>query len=184
MKPKSKTSVKDRGVRILVRQSRVHGRGVFAVRKIRKGEYLLDYEGRRISTAQADRLYPDDENRPAHTFLFLLEDGTVIDANVGGNSARWFNHSCDPNCETEEDEDGRVRVSAIRDIKPGEEMFYDYNLVLDEPMTPYLRQRYRCLCGSAKCRGVLFGKSRYYPPKKKKAATKAASRKKSARTAH
>jgi len=161
-----KTYVKQRGPRIVVRNSRVHGRGVFARVAIRKGERVLEYKGRRISEAAADERYPDDESRPAHTFLFLLEDGTVIDANVDGNSARWINHSCDPNCETEEDENGHVWIEAIRYVKPGAELFYDYNLVLDEPLTPLLKERYRCLCGGANCRGTLFGKRRYRPPAK------------------
>ena len=146
--------------------SPVHGRGVFARVPIRKGERLLEYKGRRISEQQADELYPDDDSKPAHTFLFLLDDGTVIDANFEGNSARWINHSCDPNCETEEDENGRVWIDAIRNIKPGDELFYDYNLVLDEPLTPLLKERYRCLCRSANCRGTLFGKRRYRPAAK------------------
>ena len=156
-----KTYVKQGGARTIVRSSPVHGRGVFARVSIRKGERLLEYRGRRISEERADDLYPDDESKPAHTFLFLLDDGTVIDANVSGNSARWINHSCDPNCETEEDENGRVWIDATRSIRPGEELFYDYNLVLDEPLTAILRERYRCLCGSANCRGTLFGKRRY-----------------------
>jgi hypothetical protein len=166
-----KTYVKQRGARTVVRTSPIHGRGVFARAPLRKGERLLEYRGRRISEALADERYPDDESKPAHTFLFLLDDGKVIDANFDGNSARWINHSCDPNCETEEDENGRVWIDAIRTIKPGDELFYDYNLVLDEPLTPLLKERYRCRCGSANCRGTLFGKRRYRPPAK--SATKA-----------
>ena len=152
----------------MARSSPIHGRGVFARRPIAKGEFLIEYKGRLLSEAVADRTYPDDENRPAHTFLFLLSTSKVIDANVNGNSARWINHSCAPNCETEEGDDGRVRISALRAIAPGEELFYDYNLVLDEPMTAALRKRYACRCGAAKCRGTLFGAKRYRDVKKKK----------------
>ena len=165
-----KTSVKTAGPRTVVRISSVHGRGVFARRPIRKGERILEYKGRRITEAEADARYPDDDSRPAHTFLFLLEDGSVIDANFDGNSARWINHSCEPNCETEEDDDGRIWIEAVRSIRPGDELFYDYNLVLDEPMTPALRARYRCLCGSARCRGTMFGKRRYRSARRGKEA--------------
>jgi SET domain-containing protein len=161
-----RVGVKHGGARTVVRNSPVHGRGVFARVAIRKGARLLEYKGRRISEAAADERYPDDDSKPAHTFLFLLDDGTVIDANFEGNSARWINHSCDPNCETEEDENGHVWIDAIRYIRPGEELFYDYNLVLDEPLTPLLKERYRCRCRSGNCRGTLFGKRRYRPPAK------------------
>ena len=71
---------------------------------------------------------PDDS---AHTFLFELDDGRVIDARVRGNAARWINHSCTPNCVTFEDEDGRVFIQARRTIEPGEELTYDYRLIVD-----------------------------------------------------
>ena len=149
------------GPRFVVRRSSIHGKGVFARCRIAKGERILRYRGTLVSEAEADRRYPDDEAKPSHTFLFLLGNGMVIDANQEGNSARWINHSCAPNCETEEDEDYRVYVTAIRDIAPGEELTYDYNLVLDEPLTRALRERYRCLCGAEECRGSLFGKRRF-----------------------
>lgn len=155
------------GPRFVARRSSIHGKGVFALRPIRKGERVVEYKGRLISEREADRRYPDDEEKPSHTFLFLLENGKVIDANHDGNSARWLNHSCAPNCETEEDE-GRVFIHAIRAIKPGDELTYDYNLVLDEPLTKALKARYQCLCGARKCRGSLFGNRRYRPKKKKK----------------
>jgi uncharacterized protein len=145
--------------RFIVRRSGIHGRGVFALECISRGEKILEYKGRRITEQEADDRYPDGDDKPAHTFLFLIEGGWVIDANFQGNSARWFNHSCAPNCETEE-ESGRVWVTAIRDIFPGEEMMYDYNLVLDEPMTKNLRARYRCLCGELECRGSLLASTR------------------------
>lgn len=154
------------GPRFVARSSTIHGKGVFALRPIAKGERVVEYKGKVITEAAADRRYPDDEAKPAHTFLFLLESGMVIDANREGNSARWLNHSCAPNCETEED-GGRVFIQAIRAIKPGEELVYDYNLVLDEPLTKALRERYKCLCGTRKCRGSLFGARRYRTKRKK-----------------
>jgi SET domain-containing protein len=87
----------------------------------------------------------------------------VIDANVGGNEARWINHSCDPNCETEESEDGRVFIEALRDIARGEELHYDYCLIVDEKLTKKLKKQYLCLCGAENCRGTMLA-----TPKKKK----------------
>jgi uncharacterized protein len=145
--------------RFVARRSGVHGRGVFALQPIMRGDKILEYKGRLITEEEADERYADDDDQPAHTFLFLVEGAMVIDANFEGNSARWFNHSCTPNCETEEDS-GRVWITATRDIQPGDEMMYDYNLVLDEPLTKVSRERYRCLCGAHKCRGTLLASTR------------------------
>jgi len=140
-----------------VRNSLIHGRGVYAARRIRQGERIIEYRGERITWRQADRRPPSDPHDPHHTFYFSLDDGVhVIDASVGGNSARWINHSCEPNCETEESDDGRVYIQAIRHIRRGEELSYDYCLVIDERMTAQLKRRYQCLCGSTHCRGTML----------------------------
>jgi uncharacterized protein len=142
--------------KIVVKTSRIHGRGVYAARKIAEGERIIEYRGERITWKECDRRPPSDPDDPNHTFFFSLADGKhVIDANVNGNAARWINHACDPNCETEE-EDGRVWIQAMRDIKRGEELFYDYGLVIDERITPTLKKQHQCLCGSAKCRGTML----------------------------
>ena len=83
----------------------------------------------------------------------------MIDAAVGGNAARWINHACEPNCKAEE-EDGRIFIDALRDIAPGEELFYDYGLIIDERYTPALKQQYACRCGSARCRRTMLAKKR------------------------
>jgi SET domain-containing protein len=146
-----------RGPRIVVRNSKVHGRGVYAARKIKAGERIVEYRGERITWKEADRRPPSDPDDPHHTFFFALSDGKrVIDAAVGGNAARWINHSCDPNCETEETDDGRIFIEALRDIRAGEELFYDYGLILDERITPTLKRHYRCLCGAQDCRGTML----------------------------
>jgi uncharacterized protein len=141
--------------RIVVRRSPIHGKGVFATRRIPKGSRVIEYKGRRISEDAADDKYGDDEG--THTFLFLCDDRMVIDANYKGNSARWINHSCEPNCETIE-EDGRVFVDAIRNIRAGEELTYDYQLVIGERHTPKLKRLYACGCGERKCRGTILGR--------------------------
>jgi hypothetical protein len=138
-----------------VRRSAVQGRGGFALRWIDKGERIVEYVGERISHEEADARYDDEDGTRHHTFLFTVDDDTVIDAAVDGNEARFINHSCDPNCEAV-DRRGRIFIEALRDIAPGEEVFYDYNFELDEPVTPKLRKRYPCHCGAAHCRGTIL----------------------------
>lgn len=142
-----------------VRESGVHGRGVFATIRIPAGTRLIEYAGERITPEEADRRDPDGAPGPHHTFLFAIDDDVVIDAGVGGNDARWINHSCDPNCEADEEE-GRVFIKSIRNIKAGEELSYDYGLIIDEPYTKKLKAEYPCWCGSKNCRGTLLAPKR------------------------
>jgi hypothetical protein len=142
-----------------VRRSPVHGKGVFATQPIRKGTRIIEYKGKRVNWDWASRKYAPVEGRPTHTFLFELDDGRVIDANQGGNAARWINHSCSPNCQAIE-EDGRVYIEALRAIRPGEELGYDYRIQLEERLTPAEKKRWPCYCGSRKCRGTLLAPKR------------------------
>jgi hypothetical protein len=148
-----------RGRRIQVRRSGVHGKGVFALQPLRAGEQVIEYVGERITWREALRRHPHDPDDPNHTFFFHIDDGHVIDASRGGNSARWINHSCDPNCESDEVE-GRVFIRAVRDIAPGDELFYDYRLVIEERYTPSLKRQYACRCGSVSCRGTMLAPKR------------------------
>ena len=144
--------------RFSVRFSPIHGRGVFALRRIRKGERIIEYTGELVSHREADRRYPSGREQSTHTMMFILDEKTVIDATRRGSSARWINHSCNPNCEA--DGDDRIYVGAIRDIRPGEELTYDYNLVLEERHTPAAKREHACHCGSPRCRGTLLGSKR------------------------
>lgn len=156
----AKTSQASAGRRIQVRRSGVHGKGVFALRPIAAGEVIIEYTGEIIDWAEALRRHPHDPKDPNHTFYFSLDDGShVIDAKVGGNASRWINHACEPNCEADE-EDGRVFIKALHALSPGEELFYDYGLVIDERYTPKLKKDYACRCGSAHCRGTLLAPKR------------------------
>ena len=148
------------GRRIQVRRSGVHGKGVFALRPIAKGERIIEYTGEIITWPEALRRHPHDPTDPNHTFYFHIDEEHVIDANVGGNAARWINHACEPNCEADETDDGRIYIQALRALKPGEELFYDYGLVIDERYTPKLKKQYACRCGSRRCRGTMLAPKR------------------------
>ena len=144
-----------RGRRIQVRRSGVHGKGVFALQRIAEGERIIEYKGELITWREALRRHPHDPADPNHTFYFHIDDKHVIDAAVDGNAARWINHACDPNCRA--DEQGRqVFIEALREIEPGEELFYDYGLIIDERYTPKLKKEYECRCGSPNCRRTML----------------------------
>jgi hypothetical protein len=148
------------GRRIQVRKSGVHGKGVFALQPIAKDERIIEYVGEIISWPEALRRHPHDPLDPNHTFYFSLDDGShVIDAKHGGNASRWINHACDPNCESDETE-GRVFIKALRKLKAGEELFYDYGLVIAERYTAKLKKEYECRCGSPRCRGTMLAPKR------------------------
>lgn len=167
------------GRRIQTRRSGVHGKGVFAVQDIPAGERIIEYVGEIISWDEAQRRHPHDPAQPNHTFYFHVDDDRVIDALYGGNSSRWINHSCAPNCEADE-EDGRIFIKSLRPIKAGEELNYDYGLVIDEPLTLELKLEYPCWCGSAECRGTLLApKEKEKSGKKGKKKDKKKSKKKS-----
>lgn len=148
--------------KIAARLSPIHGNGVFATELIKKGERIVRYKGKLRTHAEVDEEY-GDEDENGHTFLFTLNDDYVVDANVGGNIARWINHSCKPNCESEIEENAKgkshkdkVYIEAMRDIKAGEELTYNYGIVLDEPHTKKLKKMWACKCGAKNCTGTML----------------------------
>lgn len=145
--------------RLQVRSSGVHGKGVFALVPIKKGELILEYTGEVITWPEALRRHPHDPSQPDHTFYFHLSDELVIDGKVGGNASKWINHSCAPNVEAD-DESGQVYLLALRSIKPGDELFFDYGLVIEERYTPALKKRFECRCGAKACRGTMLAPKR------------------------
>jgi SET domain-containing protein len=159
---------------IEARNSAIHGTGVYAVKPIKKGARIIEYIGERISHAEADRRYETKGVDDGHTFLFIASNRTVIDATDGGNDARFINHSCNPNCETVI-EQSRVFVEAIRSIKPGDELGYDYQLTWDSTDEPEDLALYACRCGARKCRGTMLDRE---PMDKKKADERAKAKKK------
>ena len=154
------------GRRLQVRKSGVHGKGVFALRPFDQGDTIIEYVGEVIGWDEAIARHPHDPSQPDHTFYFHLDDEQVIDGGVGGNASRWINHSCEPNVEAD-DASGRVFLLALHDIQAGEELFFDYGLVLDERYTPAVKKRFACHCGAADCRGSMLAPKR---PKAKAAA--------------
>ena len=149
--------------RIQVRRSGVHGKGVFALQDIAEGETLIEYKGEVVSWEEAQDRHPHDPSDPNHTFYFHVNEDRVIDGGVRGNAARWINHSCDGNCEADE-RDGRIFIVALRNISAGEELSYDYGLIIEERYTPKLKAEYPCWCGSPNCRGTLLAPKRGWAP--------------------
>ncbi|MCU1601785.1 MAG: nuclear protein [Frankiales bacterium] len=137
-----------RGRRLVVKQSAIHGRGVFAKRPVGEGDEVIEYRGQVITWQEASRRYEESDQELGHTFFFDIDDGLVIDGGVGGNDSRWINHSCEPNCEFEV-QGRRVVVRALRDIARGEELLLDYRLELDDQDD---QGHYACRCGAPSCR--------------------------------
>ena len=128
---------------LIIRSSSIHAAGCYTTRPFKKGTRVCEYDGPRFTKEVADERYKDR----SITYLFSCGDnGIVID---GFGTAMFINHSCDPNCETEE-EDGRVYVVAIRDIAAGEELTYEYNLHDSDDADG------DCYCGAVQCRGTMF----------------------------
>jgi SET domain-containing protein len=141
-----------------IRPSPIQGLGAFATAAIPAGTRLIEYAGERLTPAEAEARYPDDGTRH-HTYLFAIDDAVVVDAAVGGNAARYLNHSCAPNCDAVI-EDGRIWLETVHDIEPGEELVYDYAYVLAERHTPAAKRRYPCGCGAVTCRGTILARKR------------------------
>ena len=128
---------------LIVRSSEIHAAGVYTTAPIKKDTPVVEYTGPIVSRERADALY---EGRP-YTYLFGLDDGRIID---GHGIAAFINHCCEPNCETDEI-DGKIWIIALRDIKAGEELTYDYCLFDGEE-----DDEAPCYCGAKKCRGTMY----------------------------
>ncbi len=151
------------GLPFEIRPSPIQGLGAFATRSIAAGTRLIEYTGERLTPDEAEDRYPGLPEGRHHTYLFAVEDDddreVVIDAAVGGNQARFINHSCAPNCDAVV-EHGRIWIDTIREVAPGEELAYDYAYVLEERHTPAAKRRFPCSCGAATCRGTILAKKR------------------------
>ncbi|HYW49295.1 MAG TPA: SET domain-containing protein-lysine N-methyltransferase [Gemmatimonadaceae bacterium] len=163
-----------RKLAFVIRNSTIQGKGAFATRRIPKGTRIIEYLGECIDEKESDIRYPDDEMGRHHTFLFAIGDGSrVLDAGPLDWPAKYINHSCDPNCEAIEEEDGRVFISALKAIAEGAELLYDYAYERTAEHTEEDEKLYVCRCGSPKCRGTIMA-----PPKPKKSKKKGGKAKK------
>ena len=126
---------------LVIRPSPIHGLGGFAARPLARGERVVEYTGEKITKAESLR-----RCEAGNWFIFSLDDEFDLDGNTAGNPARWLNHSCAPNCEAEF-LDGRVWITARRDIAAGEEITFNYGYTLDE------YREHPCRCGAPGCAG-------------------------------
>ncbi len=129
-------------VKLIVKESKIAGKGCFAAEDILKGTTVGEYTGPIITDEQGDELYDNAE----HFYLFSIDGGKCIDATNIEHEMKYLNHCCNPNCEAIEDE-GRVFYHALKDIQTGEELTVDYHLISDEED--------KCLCGTQECRGTM-----------------------------
>jgi hypothetical protein len=139
--------------RISVRHSPIHGRGVFALRDIPAGTRILEYRGQVITWRTAKTRHATT-GTAGHTYYFDRGDGTVIDGARGGNSARYLNHSCEPNCEAV-NQRGRVHIFTIAPVAAGSELLLDYQLHLERP-TDLDLALYACACSASGCRTTML----------------------------
>ena len=143
---------------LIIRSSSIHAAGCYTLRPVRKGQKVCEYDGPRYPKWEADERYRDR----TVTYLFSFgEDDTVID---GFGTAMFINHSCEPNCESEED-NGHIYISAIRNIAAGEELTYEYNLHDSDD------EQGDCHCGTAICRGTMFSDAEVRRRARRKPAT-------------
>lgn len=163
----------------VVRQSDIHGRGVFAARRIRKGTRIVEYKGERIDNDEADRRYDEADMKRHHTFLFTLDRKTVIDGAIarGGGDASYINHSCEPNCEAVIT-DRRIFIHALETIQPGTELAYDYQYERTGDNDAELERFYFCKCGAPSCRGSIMKPASKAPRKRKSSRRKGRNSKK------
>ena len=156
----------------LVRDSGIHGRGLYAKKKIPKDTWIVQYTGRKVSKEESDRLANEllekaKGNGGARVYMFILNDEWDIDGNVPSNTARLMNHSCDPNVEAQTWEEKEIWFVAMRDIGKDEELTFNYGFDLES------WEDHPCLCGSEKCAGFIAGED-YWPALKRKISAKKA----------
>ena len=155
---------------IVTKESRIHSTGVFASKNTPKGTRIIEYVGERITKAEADfradiPLEKSKKNKEyGAVYIFILNKRYDIDGNVPYNTARFINHSCAPNCETEVIR-GHIWVIAIRDIQKGEELTYNYNYDIED------YEDHKCQCGSTRCVGYILDED-YWPRLKRREKTK------------
>lgn len=165
---------------IEVKGSDLHGKGVFATRRIEKGSRIIRYKGQKITNEEGAERYDEDTMERHHTFLFCLDDEYCLDGGKKGNEARFINHSCNPNCEAVQ-EGHKIFIDSIKKIRPGQELTFDYALHSDGELPDHWEEFYACGCGSKKCRGVMLSADEIKGKKKVKAKKKSSKKAKKAK---
>lgn len=151
---------------IEIRKSKIHNNGAFAIVDIPKGTKIIEYVGEKISKIESEKRSDETfENSKKSAdngavYIFELNKRFDIDGNVSWNPAKNINHSCSPNCETENEEGKRIWIITLRNIKKGEEITYNYGYDLEN------YKDHPCLCGSKNCVGYIVNEDDW--PKLKK----------------
>ena len=146
-----------------IRTSSIHGKGAFAAKDIPKGIKIIEYVGEKVTKEEGTTREKLQEEQSSSgggkTYIFELNEKHDIDGSVDWNSAKFINHSCNPNCEVEIIDD-HIWIISSRDIKEGEELYYDYGFDLED------FENYPCKCGAENCIGYMVSKE-YWPELKK-----------------
>ncbi len=138
---------------VRIRDSRLHGKGLFATQALPKGTSIIEYRGERVSRGEGNRRAERQWQR-GRIFVFRLNTRVDLDGAKPWNVARHANHSCDPNAEGQSERGRRIWIVATRDIQEGEEITYDYHLDFQDPPP-------RCACRSPRCIGYMVGPAGY-----------------------
>jgi len=134
---------------VKVGRSKLHGRGLFAARDLPKGTYVMEYRGERLGKREGTRR-TNEQWAKGRVYTFELNQRVDIDGSPQWNLARLANFSCEPNTESQNERGRRIWIVALRDIKAGEEITYDYNFSFVDPPPV-------CRCGAKRCRGYIVG---------------------------
>ncbi len=139
---------------IFLKESSIHHKGVFAQRNIPRGTEIIEYVGKKVSSEEGARIAEEhlekarEDDSKGDVYIFILNDRYDLDGNFDGNTAKYINHSCEPNCYYVI-RDERVFIHALRDIKEGEELTFNYEYDLDG------FEDHPCRCGSERCVGYI-----------------------------
>lgn len=151
---------------VLVKNSKIHGKGIFAKKNISKGNSIIEYVGKKITKKESDKIFQENLKKAekdktiGEVYLFELNDKFDIDGNTSENIAKYINHSCEPNCETEIVDDKEIWITAKKDIIKGEELSFNYGFGLEE------HEDYPCKCGTKSCIGFILDEDKWSKLKK------------------
>jgi len=157
LKTKKKCNLNDN---CIVKFSKIHNYGVFALRDIKKNEKIIEYLGEKISKKESDKRDGKVNGHGGEVYFFSLNSKYDIDGAVGGNGAQYINHTCDPNAETLS-EDNKIWIIALRKIKKNEEITYDYGFDFED------FEDHECHCRKKNCIGFIVDKKHWKKVRKK-----------------